>query len=738
MSAPEGNWRLDQLVVTDLLGFQGTKEFAFQGGLQVLEAPNHSGKTSLTMALLWGLTGVVPNLARLNRQSFRLTNKHGGENANPSASIVLLQDNGKRLSIHRAYRVRPDLEADLAVEIDDKTLAGQQAQEVIWAELGLKPQSLEGCGVVLQDHRLALITGKESDISDVINDLLGLYTLSQLVPALEEASKDAGELRKEIHHFLEAADPVAKWEERNQQLQEDFRGLENKAIDAGFSRESLEEPGASAFSELASVAQALDICEAEKKQKVPGEIERLRKALGSKRKATAVSGELATLELRKKELGQWGKTARTLLGNFTKHDQKLLAESIKGEMVLSSLNAAIAEKEAKTEQNARRRQELQEEQGFLSACYNHLLAHPEGETCPLCASPFEAKELLPKVKSRMEGQIASELEQLKQQDKLLAEQKTAAVKRQQLVNALQEEHQKLLQSLVGLGEQISKVGSCWTVPLESEPLFLGPALRRQLISELDQFIGKLGTEEQAVNADFLAKQEAHAKLETEVFQPAESRINRVSDLLVPIIDAADKIEGHGKLRHQAEERQSSLNQVLEETTKLAGQLKRIGSALSKHEEDSAAAAVKAQLPQISDWFRQIAGNPDYDGLAIQTCVSRDKITYKIQATSSLLGNLNDVVGHVLSEGDLSSAGMALILGLTAGQSHRMGFLMLDDPAQGMDDTLQANLAAALARLDHKKQVIILTHQRSFAEALKRAGAAHRKFGGWKLGKIQDE
>ena len=141
---------------------------------------------------------------------------------------------------------------------------------------------------------------------------------------------------------------MAKWEERNQQLQEDFRGLENKAIDAGFSRESLEEPGASAFSELASVAQALDISEAEKKQKVPGEIERLRKALGSKRKATAVSGELATLELRKKELGQWGKTARTLLGNFTKHDQKLLAESIKGEMVLSSLNAAIAKKEAKT------------------------------------------------------------------------------------------------------------------------------------------------------------------------------------------------------------------------------------------------------------------------------------------------------------------------------------------------------------------------------------------------------
>ena len=36
-----------------------------------------------------------------------------------------------------------------------------------------------------------LITGKASEISDVINDVLGLYTLSQLVPALESVSKEA-------------------------------------------------------------------------------------------------------------------------------------------------------------------------------------------------------------------------------------------------------------------------------------------------------------------------------------------------------------------------------------------------------------------------------------------------------------------------------------------------------------------------------------------------------------------
>ena len=42
--------------------------------------------------------------------------------------------------------------------------------------------------------------------------------------------------------------------------------------------------------------------------------------------------------------------------------------------------------------------------------------------------------------------------------------------------------------------------------------------------------------------------------------------------------------------------------------------------------------------------------------------------------------------------------------------------VLDDPAQGMDETLQSNFANALSKLDDKKQVVILTHQRSFADA----------------------
>jgi ABC-type branched-subunit amino acid transport system ATPase component len=737
MTTPRQHWRLEKVAISDVLGFQGAKEFVFQGGLQVIEAPNHTGKTSLTMALLWGLTGVIPNLPRINKQSFRLTNKHAGENAKPLISVVLLHDDGRRMALHRAYRARPDLDADLTVEVDDKTYTGQQAQDIIFTELGLKPGSLEGCGVVLQDHRLGLITGKESDISDVINDMLGLYTLSQLVPALETASKDANELKKEVQQYIEVADPVAKWEERDQQLHNDFRDLENKAIDAGIAHEALDNPKGTALQELTTVAKLLKSPAPSAEANMPDEVERLRGELRSMRKASPVSGELAKLQSRKAELEQWARTANTLSKRFGTHSENLAVEATNGEMDKAKLDELIADKEAGLDKNKRTRQRLQQEQGFLTTSYDHLLARHDLKTCPLCLKVVEHKKLLADVKKRLEGQIANQLEDLQENDKALAKEKNAASARRKVIDELRQDHDKLVNAVSEFADQIKDTKLALGRCPKPEVLFLDPNARQRLIKFLAETSQAIASEQQSLDEARQQWEAAQAKQEAELFQPAEANINRVRDYLVPIIDAAEKIERHGKLRQKAEERQSGLKQLFDEATALAGQLKRVGSALSQHEEEAASSAVKAQLPQISRFFRQIACNPDYDGLTIQTSLSRDKVAYRIEATSSTLGNLNDAVGHVLSDGDLSSAGMALLLGLAAGKSHRLGFMVLDDPAQGMDETRQNNFATTLAKLDDKRQIIILTHQSGFAQALKHAGATQSKLAGWKLGKLSD-
>jgi DNA repair exonuclease SbcCD ATPase subunit len=146
-------WTIEKVTVTDVLGFQGTAAFDIGPGMQVIEAPNHSGKTSLTLALLWCLTGEIPKLPRLHLGSFRLTNKHRGDNASPRVAVVLAADGGKRrMVVDRKYSSarKVNLDEVLSVEHEGQTLTGTDAQDTIQAALALKPASLQGCGVVLQ------------------------------------------------------------------------------------------------------------------------------------------------------------------------------------------------------------------------------------------------------------------------------------------------------------------------------------------------------------------------------------------------------------------------------------------------------------------------------------------------------------------------------------------------------------------------------------------------------------
>ena len=97
----DNTWRLQSVSIRDFLGFQGEAHFDFKPGFQVIEAPNHTGKSSLAMALLWGITGELPKLSRINKTSFRLHNRHAGENAEPTVTITLAGPAKARMKIRR-------------------------------------------------------------------------------------------------------------------------------------------------------------------------------------------------------------------------------------------------------------------------------------------------------------------------------------------------------------------------------------------------------------------------------------------------------------------------------------------------------------------------------------------------------------------------------------------------------------------------------------------------------------
>ena len=726
----DARWRLARVTIRDILGFQGTRVFEFVDGLQVIEAGNHTGKSSLALATLWSVTGEIPSLQRIHKTRFRMTNRHAGENAEPEV-VTELRRGDHLMTIQRAYRKgKAKLDEDLSVDVGDNSFTGADAQAQILDQLGVKTGSIEGCGVVLQDHRLKLITGKDSDVSEVINDMLGLYNLSRLVPVLDEQAKEATSLQKEVTNYLAAADPLKRWEERDGQLQQELEIIENRAVAAGFDRAALEAPAVTATSELAGAARLLGVEPDEAKTSTDAQVAAMRRALADQRKAGPEARELGAARADHQEITGAFESLTEALERFLEHHERLSEEARTGELDQDELSGEVVKHEARLKQNQKKREELVSESSFLDAAYAHLLSHSDGEICPLCETPVDVGELTARAKSRLSVRNAEEIDRLQQDDVRAREALENANNRMVVLRGLSRDHTAILADLRRLAPAIDG-------GLDGETLFGDPGSRDRAAERLRKERKRLSDERSSLAERIGQLAKRQTRVEEDRLQPAERLIQRVNDHLVDLERKHQQIETHATKREKASGDRTDLEDVAKEAKAFASRLKKIAKALNEHEQARASAAVRAQLPWIADLFGRIADNPDYDGMDIETRVAREKVTYQIKAISSAVGNLNDSVGHVLSEGDLSAASMALLIGLASGLDHRMGFLMLDDPAQGMDEQLQANFAQALAAIDSNLQLIVLTHQPSFASAMKEIGASHEKLGTWKGGQLGD-
>ena len=732
------SWRLSKVILTDFLGFQGQQEFSFKPGIQVIQAPNHTGKTSLTLGILWAITSEIPKLERINKSSFRLYNRHKGEsNAEPGVSIELVS-NGDTLRIDRLYSSARSADPDklLSVELAGEVLTGEAAQARIYEELNLKPGSIEGCSVVLQDHRLKLITGRASDVGDVINDMLQLHTLSELVPVLEDRQKAAMALATKVQAHLEVAAPLRRWEEKEGELAEAWQEAENKALSAGYTAEQVETPEQAARSELSDVAEGLKVEIDVSKGSIEDSVTQLRTELQRLRLSVPEARELNRLTEVCEALQRTHRDGEAIKKALQKHFEVLTAEAVKGEMDEDLLRQTLAAAEARLATNKKRSEKLTEEQVFLAKAYEYLLQHPEAEACPVCETPKDAVELTRRTKERVAGSIAQELEEISDQDKRATEQKRTSETRLAELRELKDAHDKHLGNLADILPRLPGNTQKLQEAVDADRLFVDPAARDALDRLLCDALMVLEKNSNAAEQTRQKQLDVRNRIEEETFQPAEDRITRVREHLYEVAKAQNMIEAHAQTKSLAESRQSELAALEKKARDLASRLKKIAKEVTAQEQQTAEAAIQGQLPRINEFFKTVAANPDYDGLQVKVSLKKDRVDYALRATSSRIGSLDDTVGHVLSEGDLSAAGMALLLGLATGSGRRTGFVVLDDPAQGMDEVLQGNFAKTLGNMAKDKQVVILTHQASFAEALKGAGADYTAWRGWKEGKLQ--
>lgn len=705
------SWNLRTVNLSNFLGFFGSKEISFSNGLQFIHADNHAGKTSLAIGILWGITGELPSIGRITGNQFQLKHKLAAETDLASSFLFLNDKHGNTLSIKRTTKSGGKT-AKLVVQLNADVFEGTQAQEVIYNQIGLKHNSLEGCCVILQEQRFNFMTGDMKKNSDVIHDILGLSMLSKMMPILNDKIKRLKDLIK----VYEGNDPRKKWEEHHQVLSRNLKDKEIEAANHGCDPRNF---SLSEFlqKEFHAIYQSLEISPTFGSMEAKATVLSLREAIKSKRmrnplkikqdefnsKVNQIKGNQERIQRSKQSITEVVNAYSASVGQYKVGISELVAKLID-----------VAETHAIKHQTFLL---LKEQHGLYAHSLSLLQQQNSLCKCPLCNQAIDRQALIHDIHAKMDQSIKATLEIQENEVKQLSLEKTTLEELQRKYNSFERTMQQHLHDVLETVRQLNSKYEEQISSLLDNPLIkLAPII--DFLDVLEKDIHRCL--ENALQE--LAQVNTSSQKYEERLNPLEQRLDKIALYLIPIHEIHCKLLEHEARKNIREEQSNAYIALLEATKSYHIQLTEFKNFLQMNEKEKANQTVAQHEGFVSQFFINVANNPNYDRIAITADTDRGSVKYDFEASSTRSPHFTDAAKHVLSGGDLSCACLGLMLSLMKGRSNKTNFLVLDDPGESLDTIRMENLAANLQSIPDQ-QTIILTHQQDLAAKLRQAGAA---------------
>lgn len=704
------SWSLRTVNLLNFLGFLGSKEISFSNGLQFIHADNHAGKTSLAIGILWGITGELPSIGRITGNQFQLKHKLATEKDLASSFLLLNDKHGNTLSIKRTTKSGGKT-AKLVVQLNADVFEGTKAQEVIYNQIGLKHNSLEGCCVILQEQRFNFMTGDMKKNSDVIHDILGLSMLSKMMPILNDKIKRLKDLIK----VYEGKDPRKKWEELHEVLSKNLKDKETEAINHGCDPRNF---SLSEFlqKEFQAIYQSLEISPAPESMEAKATVVSLREVIKSKRtrnplkakqeelnnKVTWIKENHERIQRSKQSIAEVGNAYSALVSQYKVGISELVAKLID-----------VAESHAIKQRTLFL---LKDQHGLYAHSLSLLQQQNNLCKCPLCNQAIDRQTLIHEIHAKMDQSIKVTLEIQENEVKQLSLKKATLEELQRQYDSLERTIQQHLSDLL---KNIRQVNSKYEEQIAS--LLNNPLIKLASIIDVLDVLEKDIHKCLETALHELAQVNARSQQYEECLNPLEQRLDKIALYLIPIHEIHCKLIEHEAQKNMGEEQSNGYIALLEATKSYQVQLTEFKNFLQMQEKDKANRAINQHEGFVSQFFVNVANNPNYDRITITADADRGSIKYDFEASSTKSPYFTDTAKHVLSGGDLSCACLGLMLSLMKGGSNKTNFLVLDDPGESLDIIRMENLVANL-QLSPDQQTIILTHQQDLATKLRQVGA----------------
>lgn len=749
------SWIIRQITCQDIKGFNGRYEFPFEPGLNVIHGPNGQGKSSVVDSLRWALIGELPKVEAIRAPSQSLINKNAGlANGMPEVIVELINpENGEEMTVIRRGHKKAtdrnenagltDVQKDAGLEALEVSVAGDHytgwygdAQHIIQEQLGLKSSTLAKCSVVGQDDIMSIIAGKETEMNNVMHDLLDLRTLVDIGPILKKGKGDAEKKRKELSTELEGpASPMAMWEAKNTQLNEDLETRQERAREEyGFdwgeveSKPQIEEAIVQRLVDCESTLN-VDFSESEIGQRVT--------EIGST--VDELSGQDPTHELAR-NLGIESERVDRLINDLKStsefwSERETEMSDLLGTEGLNLLTLATAKQEKETSYNEilAEKKALDLSEKLSTSVMEHLDAHSELDECPICNSPAEHATLKTAAEALMGPEIVARRSELNSAVETLGEQVEDLSTK---YGSAEELHTSIHTGVNDLTVIVDRLADDMEMTVQSaEELLSGATAISAFVTEIERVKEICEERQKKIKEEEEQLEEQREKWRAEIMEPLRAALREVN-ALIQLLDAYSAIDKHADRFEAAETAQADLRTRLVHARGLKAMLGGLESALTASQQENASQRIDEALPQINDIFSAVCSNPQYDRLQVDCSIKNGSIVYSFRTLPEQRA-FGDVAAVVLSGGNQSVASIAALMALAASGSHQFPTLVLDDPCVQMDPETIERWAGAASDFAQNQQLIVLTHQPDVADYLEENGASRDDLQGWNQGVLPD-
>ena len=684
---------LTHLSLQNFKNFQA-KDIDLSPGINVLQGPNGSGKTSVLEAIEFGLYGTVAGRAGLE-PLVRL----GESVASVSLSFTVQEDSQPRnLAVSRQISKGQTGASTAATRLtkDGVEVSNRKAKvdEEILKAVGLSHSSYSNSCYIRQGEIRALLeAGKERERE--IDRMIGFGVFEDAWKDLRKAESD---LEREVasakEELIRAKAELENLLSVSSELSE---RMEEKIRIEGEIREAEKKLGALAVTE-AVAGQAGDLIQLERSKAAQAQkVQNLRdQELQLEQKIDSFNDKLLEMEaeLRRREnrIDSLRDEHKALLDRISKVDEEIT----RGRAALQELESEILRLEA----------ELESQKSLITS---FAQMEAKGQTvCPICGS-----ELVPEHARETRRALDVRVRELQE---AIEKRRTDLRRFEQSDEASKSRAARLRAQLEELGKEISDAeaqNSGVKVTKEEIEAELGSYVQQKreleknvesetkLLQDLEKTIPSTAGPDQA-----LAEAKGRYLANKQILQRLEKEIPVLMERL-----AEQQMKKAGL--KAAEEKHSRLSRELETLRDVRWAFNNIGPY-----------ARKKILPSVSDQTRALFSSI-YSGGTIR----RIELTpdYDVQAETASGAGLSS---RALSVGERVVAGLALRIALShVGQrmpgaeaqepqaQRAPSFLILDEPTEYLDEANVRALARTIAGLKTVGQIVIVTHDRELMEEI---------------------